>query len=77
MAANGILTNTPKEALKKAYAANWLHNETAWLQMLKDRNETSHVYNEEKAKEIYQHIKEYFPELKKTYEFLLGVERRR
>jgi nucleotidyltransferase substrate binding protein (TIGR01987 family) len=66
----GIHATTPKEVLKKAYAAEWLKNETAWLQMLDDRNETSHVYDEEKAQEIYQHIHDNFPELENTFSFL-------
>jgi nucleotidyltransferase substrate binding protein (TIGR01987 family) len=56
LAAQGIEATTPKEVLKKAYAAEWLKDGTAWLQMLNDRNETSYIYNEKKAKEIYQHI---------------------
>ena len=70
LVAQGIEATTPKEVLKKAYAAEWLKNETAWLQMLNDRNETSHIYNEKKAKEIYQHIKNNFPELQNTFDFL-------
>ena len=68
--AEGIIANTPKETLKKAFSAHWIDNETAWLQMLHDRNETSHVYDQNKANEIYGHIKEYFPELKNRFTFL-------
>jgi nucleotidyltransferase substrate binding protein (TIGR01987 family) len=67
----GIETYTPRESLQRAYQANWLSDETAWLQMLRDRNETSHVYDEETARRIYGHIKTYFPELERTYYFLL------
>ncbi len=66
----GIHATTPKEVLKKAYAAEWLKNETKWLQMLEDRNATSHVYDEEKAQEIYQHIHANFSELESTFTFL-------
>lgn len=38
--------------------------------MLRDRNETSHVYDEEKARCIYENIVGYFPEMKKTYLYL-------
>ncbi|AJD92335.1 hypothetical protein JMA_30180 [Jeotgalibacillus malaysiensis] len=48
----GIEAKTPRETLKEAYKAEWLNDEQAWLQMLKDRNETSHTYNEELAREI-------------------------
>lgn len=67
LAQQGILTNTPKDTLQKAYTAKWIENETAWLEMLRDRNETSHIYNQNKAKEIYQHIKNNFPELQNTF----------
>lgn len=70
LALEGMETNTPKEALKKAYAARWLDSETIWLQMLEDRNSTSHVYDEKKAQEIYQHVRQYFPELQRVYEML-------
>ena len=57
----GIDTHTPRETLQKAYAAGWL---------LRNRNETSHVYNEDKAKEIYDHIKNNYPELQNVFNFL-------
>ncbi|MGD9153658.1 MAG: HI0074 family nucleotidyltransferase substrate-binding subunit [Gammaproteobacteria bacterium] len=70
LALEGMETNTPKEALKKAYTARWLENEAIWLQMLEDRNSTSHVYEEKKAQEIYQHVRQYFPELQRVYQML-------
>lgn len=70
LAEAGIQTATPREALQAAYRAGWLNNETAWLQMLKDRNETSHIYDQSKALEIYQHIKNNLSELERTLAFL-------
>jgi nucleotidyltransferase substrate binding protein (TIGR01987 family) len=70
LALEGINTHTPRESLQRAYQANWLADETAWLLMLRDRNEASHVYDEEMARRIYGHIKEYFPELERTYHSL-------
>lgn len=66
----GVIANTPKDVLKKAYAVNWIQDEAAWLQMLQDRNETSHIYDEAKAKEIYSHIKKHFSLLRTTYKAL-------
>lgn len=68
---DGIITYTPKEALQKAYQAEWLNEENVWLQMLKDRNETSHIYNEQMADRIYRHIQLYLPIMEETYQFLL------
>jgi nucleotidyltransferase substrate binding protein (TIGR01987 family) len=70
LAWEGIQTQTPREALQQAYQAGWLADETAWLQMLRDRNQTSHLYNEAMAREIYDHIKQYFSEMERTYQFL-------
>jgi nucleotidyltransferase substrate binding protein (TIGR01987 family) len=42
----GIQTQTPRETLQRAYQAGWLADETVWLKMLRDRNQTSHLYNE-------------------------------
>ncbi|KIY23137.1 MULTISPECIES: nucleotidyltransferase substrate binding protein [Mesobacillus] len=71
LASEGIETMTPKETLKEAYQIGWLNDETAWLQMLKDRNETSHTYDEEAALRILQNIKKYFPEMKTTLKILI------
>jgi len=67
----GVNITLPKEALQKAYAAGWLDNEQLWLDMMKDRNETSHTYKKNKALEIYEHIKIYYPEMRKSYEFIV------
>jgi nucleotidyltransferase substrate binding protein (TIGR01987 family) len=67
----GIETTTPRNALQEAYRAGWLQNEEAWLQMLRDQNETSHTYDEAKAREIDAHIRANVPELRRSYAFLL------
>ena len=66
----GIDAKTPRETLKEAYQVGWLQNEQAWLQMLKDRNETSHAYDEEMARRILQNIIGYYPEMKNTFQQL-------
>lgn len=63
----GIDARTPRETLKESYQVGWLTNEQAWLQMLKDRNSTSHVYSEDMARKIVQNISHYFPEMKNTF----------
>ncbi|MFH1738129.1 MAG: HI0074 family nucleotidyltransferase substrate-binding subunit [bacterium] len=71
LAAEGVQTLSPRETLRGAYEAKWIQNETAWLQMLKDRNETSHIYDEAIARRIYKNIQTYFSEMEQTYDFLL------
>ena len=66
----GIETTTPREALREAYRVHWLEDEAVWLSMLKDRNETSHVYSEEKAREIYGRIGGYHAAMLRVLETL-------
>lgn len=66
LAREGIDARTPRQTLKKA-----------WLQMLKDRNATSHIYSETMACKIVTNISQYFPEMKSTFEKLDGQYMRR
>ena len=67
----GIVVKTPRESLKQAFAAGWLSDETAWLDMLDTRNTTSHLYlHEDLVEEAYDDIRKNFPELERTYQFL-------
>jgi nucleotidyltransferase substrate binding protein (TIGR01987 family) len=70
LALEGIQTFTPKETLGAAYTAHWLEDENIWLQMLSDRNKTSHIYDEEMACRIYNKLQTYYDELDLTYKFL-------
>ncbi len=66
LAAEHIQTTTPEEAMQQAFKAGWLESEDLWLGMLKDRNETSHIYNEQMARRVYERILVYLPEIEKT-----------
>ena len=57
---SGIESGTPREAIQKAYQAKWLNDEQLWIQMLQDRNRTSHVYEEEIAQEIFSRVPQYY-----------------
>ena len=49
----------PRPTLKKAFAENLISNPgegDVWLQMLEDRNLTSHAYDEALARRIYRNI---------------------
>jgi nucleotidyltransferase substrate binding protein (TIGR01987 family) len=59
-----IELNYPKEVMQQAFNVNLINNEDVWIKMLKDRNMTSHTYNEKLADEIYLRIKLYVPELR-------------
>lgn len=63
----GIEVGSPKQVLVEAYSLGWLADEAKWLSMLKARNLTSHVYNEQKANEIYQLIQQNAPMMQSEY----------
>ncbi|GAB4420719.1 MAG: nucleotidyltransferase substrate binding protein [Thermodesulfovibrionales bacterium] len=54
----GFDCNTPRECLRKAYSAGIIDNDEIWLDMLDDRNKTSHIYNEAVAKGIFNRIRQ-------------------
>lgn len=67
LAIEGIETTTPRTTLQQAFVANWIDNEAIWLEMLKDRNLTSHTYREEQAKMIYGRIPQYAQVMRTLY----------
>ncbi len=48
--------NSPKTVMREAYSYKIIQNEQAWIQILNDRNLTSHVYDEKTADEIFVRI---------------------
>lgn len=56
----GLESGSPREAIQMGYQAGLIQNEKLWLQMLRDRNQTSHTYEEETAREIFERIPEYY-----------------
>ena len=52
---NDVLS--PKAILKELYALRWIDDETTWLEMLKDRNMTSYVYDESVADEFNNRVR--------------------
>jgi nucleotidyltransferase substrate binding protein (TIGR01987 family) len=67
----GVLVQYPKDVLKEAYRGHLIDQEEIWLSMLKDRNLTSHTYDEKLADEIFARVKKYIHVFQKTYHFLL------
>jgi len=55
---SGIEVETPRLAIKEAFKANIIKDGQAWIDMLEDRNKTSHIYDEKQALGIYNKIKE-------------------
>lgn len=69
--AEGVGARTPREVLREATRAGWLTDEDTWLDMLEDRNLSSHTYSEESAREIYGRIRLNAPALDEIYGFLV------
>jgi nucleotidyltransferase substrate binding protein (TIGR01987 family) len=71
LAYEGIETATPREAIVQAFAARLIDDETAWLDMLRDRNLTAHLYDEAMALGIYQRIRAHFTAIEAAYQTLV------
>lgn len=50
--------NTPKNVMREAFNAKIIEDEQGWLQILNDRNATSHIYDEKEANEIFARIEQ-------------------
>lgn len=48
--------NSPKSVMREAYHMNVITDEDGWIQILDDRNATSHIYDEQEATGIYKRI---------------------
>lgn len=53
-------SGSPREILKAAYACFDFVDEDAWLEMLKQRNNTAHIYDGNAAKELQKMILDRF-----------------
>lgn len=42
--------------MKAAFATDIITNEDGWITILRDRNSTSHIYDEDDANEVYKRI---------------------
>jgi nucleotidyltransferase substrate binding protein (TIGR01987 family) len=57
LADQGFIIRSPKEALKEAFKFGLIKDESIFLDMLEDRNQTSHIYSEETSNKIFDRIK--------------------
>lgn len=56
----GTIPKSPKEALKESFRFGLIKDEEIFLDMLNDRNQTSHIYSEDVSKEIVRRIKKFY-----------------
>jgi nucleotidyltransferase substrate binding protein (TIGR01987 family) len=58
----GLLANTPRETWQQALQVGLIHDGNAWSEAQKNRNLTSHTYDEKLAEDVYRYIlKEGYP----------------
>ena len=74
-------TGSPREIIKASYAVYEFIDEKIWLSMLKERNDMTHIYDGNKAKELVAKIiGEYIPafccmqkEIEERYQEILDI----
>jgi nucleotidyltransferase substrate binding protein (TIGR01987 family) len=66
----GTGTKSPLEAIRAAFAAEIIEAEDVWLGLLKARNETSHTYNLELARQVYERIRAGYQDMQDVLERL-------
>ena len=54
--------NSPKSVLNQSFVIGLFSDERVWLNIINDRNITSHIYDEKTADEIFQRIKNQYVE---------------
>ena len=70
LAHEGLQCASPRSCIKEAFRSGILTDGDSWIQMLEDRNQTSHIYDEAEAGIIYKKIKESYLGL------LMGLKRK-
>lgn len=55
----GADCNSPKSAFKEAFKLGWIKDNEVWLDMLDDRNQTTHTYREATADLVYPNLPKY------------------
>lgn len=68
-----LVVTTPRDVFRDSFAAGWINEEEIWVKMLRDRNLTSHTYNEALAAEILGRIPLYLPVLLTSYDYLKSL----
>lgn len=61
---------TPRMAISLAWRNKWISAEESFLDMLEERNRTSHTYRESTAKEVFKNLPGYLPALVQLHGFL-------
>lgn len=70
---NGVDVKLPREVIKQAYANDIIIDGQLWIDMLENRNQIAHTYDEDRARETVRQIcQAYLPPLEQLHCFLTG-----
>ena len=64
----GVVCRSPKDCFRAAYQSGVIDYDEFWINLVDERNETAHTYNEDLAEKIYKNL----PEALKYFETLLA-----
>lgn len=74
LAAEGLEVNSPRQSFRAAYQLDWIADEASWLEMIRDRNLTTHTYDERLAQEIHGRIPVHLNAMETLYWRLSGSQ---
>ncbi|MCM1265514.1 MAG: nucleotidyltransferase substrate binding protein [Candidatus Gastranaerophilales bacterium] len=70
----GVITSTPRDTIKQAFVANILPSAQVWIDMINDRNFSSHEYNIRRINDVLEKFtKAYYDEIMAFHEFVKGL----
>ena len=61
----GLEVASPRDAFRTAADIGVISNPDVWFDFLKDRNESTHLYSEDRAQVLFSHIPEFIKEVDK------------
>ncbi len=66
----GIECFSPRNCIKEAFKANIIDDDEIILDMLEDRNASSHIYVQQKSEEIFERIKKVYIDYLKNLDLM-------
>ena len=58
----GLEVGSPRDAFRTAAELHLIDDPTIWFEFLKDRNRTTHLYDEKQAKDVVSHLPSFVKE---------------
>ncbi|MBT3456218.1 nucleotidyltransferase [bacterium] len=66
LAFKGVVSNSPREVFRAAAKNGLLEDPKFWFEVIKKRNISTHIYNEEMAEEVFDFLQLFEKELEKV-----------